>query len=739
MENCRILLIDDNPAIHEDYKKILQKSPGGSSAAALFLDLDESTSDQPEFDLVSAFQGKEGVDLAREAANNGQPFSVAFVDMRMPPGMDGLQTITELWKVDPNIQIVICTAYSDHSLNEIRKSLSRTDSFLLLKKPFDSVEVSQLAVALSEKWRLTLEEKNAAEEKAKRLQQAEDSLSKHTLFLELATKIAGTGYCSIDANSRSFIGSDRVGEILQRDVKSVTNLKEFLDVLDPIDRIHIEMEFEKLITKKVGSSFMARACFITKSEEVRHMQLSFVYETTLLEETGCLFGVLHDVTDSVRALNAVKHAALHDSLTGLPNRVKLLDDFSSAIKRAKRSGLSAGLVLIDVDHFKSVNDSFGHPTGDELLRGVAKRLSECVRETDTVSRFGGDEFAIVHSSKNIPTDTMTMLDRIYRTFEEPFNIDGRQVFASISAGVSLAPGNGVDMEQLIKFADLALYRAKNEGKACYRFFDEELDRIMRQRRAIESDFERALADREFELYYQPIISCRSESIASMEALVRWNHPQLGFVQPDQFIAVAEDTGDIVPIGEWVLEQACHDALNWPSHVSVSVNVSGVQFRKSDLFSTVASVIERTGISAERLEIEITERVLLGNNHGVLDTLRALRELGVKVVMDDFGVGYSSLSYLQHFRFDKLKLDRSFLPLEGMTDESEVIIRAIAGLGKSLGMATCAEGVESREQFERIRSEGYSLAQGYLFSRPVPASELSGLFDLPAKRKPVSAK
>ena len=730
MDHHRILIIDDNPAIHDDFRKVLSARRKTKTATHLFLGYSLEQKNQipdREFDLNSAMQGQEGLDLAQQALQDGKPFSVAFVDMRMPPGMDGLETITKLWKIDPHIQVVICTAYSDRSLSEIRAALEHSDQFLLLKKPFDSVEINQLALALSEKWRLTREERKAAADKANRLKAAEDSLSKHTLFLELATQIAGTGYCHFAPSTCKFEASDKAAQILATTTNKINNLDDFIALFAEEDRERLRKLFVTAIREPGDKDFITKSYLLLPNGDLRHIQLSFVYEATLAGKNGALFGVVHDVTESVNSTNAIKHASLHDPLTGRPNRLKLMQDFDTAIKISKRIGSTTGLLLIDIDSFKSVNDSFGHPIGDQLLSLVADRLAANVRETDTVARIGGDEFAIVQTGGMAPTDTLVILDRIFRSFRDPFIIEDQEIYASISCGVSLAPLNGLNIEKLYKSADLALYRAKKEGKACYRFFDGELDRQIKNRRLITAHLPSAAKDQKLELHYQPIVSCQSTELVAMEALVRWHHPKLGILPPEKFIEVAEETGEIVSIGNWVLNQACTDASNWPDSVRIAVNISAAQFRKGDLFENVARVLQKTGICPHRLELEITEQVLMGNNRATFDILNSLRELGVRIVLDDFGVGYSSLSCLQKFAFDKLKLDHSFLSLTNSIPEAQVIVSAIAGIGNSLKIETCAEGVETAEQFKSACREGYDFAQGFFFSKPAPLAQLRHVF------------
>jgi predicted signal transduction protein with EAL and GGDEF domain len=343
-----------------------------------------------------------------------------------------------------------------------------------------------------------------------------------------------------------------------------------------------------------------------------------------------------------------------------------------------------------------------------------------------VARLGGDEFAIVQTSGSQPTDATALAARVIETVGTPFELDGHQVIAGMSIGIAISPDDGTDPFQLLKNADMALYRAKSDGRGVYRFFEPEMDARMQARRTLELDLRKAIAQGDFELHYQAIVDIRTRQVRGFEALVRWRHPQRGIVPPLDFIPLAEETGLIMPLGEWVLRHACREAAGWPGHVSVAVNLSPVQFKNKNLVSTVMMALSAAGLAPSRLELEITESVLLQESEATLAMLHQLRSFGVKISMDDFGTGYSSLGYLRKFPFDKIKIDRSFI--SGMSDggESLAIVRAVAAIGRSLGIVTTAEGVETSEQFERLKAEGCTQAQGYFISPPRPAADLRGL-------------
>jgi diguanylate cyclase (GGDEF)-like protein len=377
------------------------------------------------------------------------------------------------------------------------------------------------------------------------------------------------------------------------------------------------------------------------------------------------------------------------------------------------------VLCLDLDHFKQVNDMLGHPVGDQLLRAAAERLQACVREVDTVARLGGDEFAIVQRDVKHPEDAELLARRIVEVVSEPYQIDGQCITIGVSIGISLAPADGALCERLLKNADLALYRAKAERRGVWRFFEAEMDARLQARRKLELDLREALPNNELALHYQPIYDLESERISGFEALLRWHHPTRGMVSPAEFIPIAEEIGLIVSIGEWVLYQACAEATRWPEHVKLAVNVSPAQFISNQLLQTVVEALATSGLRPERLELEITESVLLADSGTTFRTLRSLRELGASISMDDFGTGYSSLSYLRSFPVDKIKIDQSFIRGLAATDGSDMIVRALIGLGHSLDMRTTAEGVETKEQLAQLRAEGCNEVQGYLFSRPVP--------------------
>lgn len=434
-----------------------------------------------------------------------------------------------------------------------------------------------------------------------------------------------------------------------------------------------------------------------------------------------------DITERQKAEASLAFMAQHDALTRLANRALFNDRLAQAIALLGR-GTQFALLCLDLDHFKMVNDTLGHPIGDGLLQGVADRLRACVREGDTVARLGGDEFAIIQTGVADTGDAEILGARIVEAFRAPFDVMGHQIPAGISVGATVAPDDGASAEKLLRNADIALYSAKTDGRGTVRFFEPEMDARIIKRRAMERDLQDAIVRDEFEIYYQPLINLAAGTITGFEALLRWHHPTRGMVPPDEFIPVAEETGLIVEIGAGVLRKACFEAENWPADIKVAVNLSPVQFRKPNLSATVEQALTASGLRPERLELEITESVLLHDSAGTLTALHEFRAMGVAIALDDFGTGYSSLSYLRSFPFDKIKIDKSFVRDLMTNKESMSIVRAVAGLGQSLNIKILAEGVETLEQLEALKQEGCTEVQGYLFSRPMPAGEVPGLIE-----------
>jgi diguanylate cyclase (GGDEF)-like protein len=532
------------------------------------------------------------------------------------------------------------------------------------------------------------------------------------------------GLCMFDADENLVIGNERYAEMygLSRDIiKPGTPFRTILEARIAMGA-YVGSEPEKYIRERVAA--VRERVASTKIQTLSDGRVLSISHQPLSD--GGWVATHQDITDQRRSEAKIAHMALHDALTDLPNRTLLNERLEQALAYARRGEIVA-THLLDLDHFKNVNDTLGHAVGDKLLQAVSKRLGSLVRETDTVARMGGDEFAIVQVALEQPADAATLATRVIEAISAPYDIDGHQVAIGTSVGIAIGPNDGTDPDQLMRNADLALYRGKSEGRGVYRFFEPGMDYQLKARRALECDLRVALTEGQFVLYYQPVINLEHGNITGFEALIRWQHPERGLVPPNDFIPLAEEIGLIVRIGEWALRQACSTVAKWPGEASVSVNISPAQFRSPGLVQAVLIALADSGLPAQRLELEITETVLLEDSEQTLSTLHRLRDLGVRIAMDDFGTGYSSLSYLQSFPFDRIKIDRSFVKDITSASGSLNIVRAVAAMAKGLGMAATAEGVETQEQLETVRSEGCTEMQGYLFSKPRPQHEIEKLF------------
>jgi diguanylate cyclase len=611
----RILVIDDNDAIHKDFRKTLQRAEEpsaklASAKAALFgadASADAPRQQMPDFQIHSAMQGQEGLTKLEEALREGNPYAVAFVDMRMPPGWDGVQTIQRLWQVDPNVQVVICTAYSDYSWEEISKTLGLTDRLLILKKPFDPAEIIQIATSLSEKWSL-----------------------------------AGKAQLKMD--------------------------------------------------------------------QLEHM---------VAERTAELV-----------------HTALHDKLTGLPNRALLRDRIAHAIERHKRHPeYNFAVLFLDFDRFKLVNDSLGHEVGDELLVAISQRLAGTMRATDAVSisdgataaRLGGDEFVILADDIKNAEDAGRIAERILKTLGEPYVLKAHNVNSTASIGITTSGIEYKSADDMLRDADTAMYHAKATGKARYVLFDRKMHEQVTARLEMENELRHAVERNELVLNYQPVVSLADGAVLGFEALVRWNHPSRGMIPPSAFVPCCEETGLIVSIGDWILAEACRqlkflqDSDPSRANLLMSVNLSGAQLCRTTLVPRVRELLTETGIRPQCLILEITETVMIHNADNTIPALEALNAMGVRLHMDDFGTGYSSLNCLHRFPLTGLKIDQNFVKSASENRDYAAIVHAIVSLAKNLGMSLVAEGIETADQLALLLAMDCDEGQGFYFSKPLEAS------------------
>ena len=552
----------------------------------------------------------------------------------------------------------------------------------------------------------------------------EETLRVRNFQFDTAINNMSQGLCFFDSDHRLIVCNDRFVEVY--------NI--------PADRVHSGMKLTEIVDLRIeAGSFPA----MTREEYIRwrsDVAVSNEAKDSIVGlQDGRTIKIRHrpmsgggwvatheDITEQRQSEIKIEYMAHHDALTDLPNRVLLNDRLEQALCQVQPGEMIA-IHHLDLDQFKAVNDTFGHPCGDRLLRIVAERLRRLIGETDTIARMGGDEFVIVQAMIADPTEATSLAQAVIDGLSEPYDLDGQQAVIGVSIGISVGPGDGSSPDKLLRNADLALYRAKSDGRGAFRFFELAMDLQMQTRRVMEQDLRKALPSGEFELHYQPVVNLASKEISGFEALIRWNHPAKGLISPAAFIPLAEEIGFIVPLGEWVIRQACATAALWPDDLHVAVNISAIQFRSPGLMQVIVGALAASGLSPTRLEIEITESVLLHNKDATLAVLHQLRALGIRIAMDDFGTGYSSLTYLQSFPFDKIKIDRSFV--KNITEDSSSlnIVRAVAALANGMGMTATAEGVETAEQLHSIASEGCTEMQGFLFSKPLPAAEIERQF------------
>jgi diguanylate cyclase (GGDEF)-like protein len=558
---------------------------------------------------------------------------------------------------------------------------------------------------------------------AGKIEATAQELSTQNSRFDAALRYMSQGLCMFDSEMRLVVANDRYAQMYGLKSEQVRPGTPFREIVEAriVLGAYAGANPESYISERLAAVREPHAS--TKIQTLPDGRVLAIAHQPLAD--GGWVATHEDITEQRRYEAKIAHMAHHDALTDLPNRSLLNERLLTALAGAKRGDIVA-MHLLDLDLFKNVNDTLGHGAGDRLLQEVAKRLRSIVRETDTVARMGGDEFAVVQGSIEHPMEAAMLAERVITTLSQEYEIDGHQVVIGTSVGIAIGPTDGSDPDQLIRNADLALYRAKSAGRGAFAFFESGMDVHMQVRRALENDMRAALPAGQFELYYQPVLNLARNEIVGVEALIRWRHPERGLVAPGEFVPLAEEIGFIVPLGEWVIRQACATAAKWPSNVKVAVNLSPAQFRNPGLVQVVMNALASSGLPPGRLEFEITENILLQDGEATLATLHRLREVGVHIAMDDFGTGYSSLSYLRSFPFDKIKIDRSFVKDITVQTGSLSIVRAVAAMAKGLGMETTAEGVETQEQLETVKSEGCTEMQGYLLSRPVPAHEIEKL-------------
>ncbi len=745
----RILIIDDNIEIHRDFAKCLARTDTSSELDALeqglFDDAPAELKPTVHFELAFASQGAEGARMLAEALAENRPFSVAFVDMRMPPGWDGVQTIRRLWELDPSLQCVICTAYSDYSWEDILRELGVSDRLLLLRKPFDAAEVCQLACALTEKWHLTRRAHLKLEQLRSMVEEQTSHLAESEARYALAAAGANDGLWDWDLVTGAVFYAPRWSSLLglPADQPTVADLAHWRARVHPLDAPSFEANFESLRrgdADQISFEYRARHA----DGQYRWMLCRGASKRGADGKPTRAAGSQADVTNRHVAETQLRHDALHDALTGLPNRVLLNERLQRCLARQQREpGFRWAVMFIDVDRFKVINDSLGHLVGDALLVALAGRLSSCLRATDTISsesrvaRLGGDEFVVLLEDLRDDSDALRIADRLLGAVAEPILAEGHRVHAALSMGIALGRSSYARVEDVLRDADTALYRAKGEGRGQYRVFSEELHTAAMQRWKTETELRSAINEKQFVLHYQPIVSIETGEILHFEALLRWKHPTAGLVSPAEFIPLAEETGLIVPLGAWILDEACRQLAEWRGkglNVHILVNVASKQFSQPTFVDDVAAALGRAGVPAECLGLEQTESATMDPR--AIDTCARLAELGTSLALDDFGTGYSSLSYLTRMPVRALKIDRSFVSRMIEDPMCMAIVQTVITLASALGMSTIAEGVETEAEASLLRKLKCSKGQGFLWARPMKADEAYAM--AMEERKPLAA-
>lgn len=752
--NRRILLVDDTPAIHQDFRKLLLHDAGAGNTAAAELDdleaaLFGTTIATPDggFELDSAYQGQEALAMVRESLAATHPYAMSFVDMRMPPGWDGAETIERMWQVDPRLQMVICTAYSDHSWDRVLARLDARDRLLILKKPFDSIEVCQLATTLTAKWNTARQAEvklhgleRMVSERTAELRQANEALCRE-LAERKRTQAELTVAASVFHHALDGIMiTDHVGRIISVNpaFTAVTGYQPH-DVIGQLpsqiwgdtwndETLNGELaqlaatcrwEGEVWVRRRSGERLLLRASISRVKED-----------EPSAERHVCLF---HDITDLRRKDERIRHLAFHDHLTGLPNQALLIDRLNESIERARCDQRSLGVLFIDLDRFKSINDSYGHDVGNLLLREIATRLRGCLRRSDTVARIGGDEFVVLLGQTTQPEGHSGIAKKIIHRLSQPARIADRDVQVGVSIGIAHFPADGSTAIELMKHADAAMYAAKSAGRGTFRLFQSSMSERIEQRLRLEMELRTAIRDNALELRYQPKVSLATGDLIGLEALIRWRHHHHGLLNPIEFLPMAEEAGLAGDLENWVFEEVFRQSQIWRTRglagVRIAVNISADQVQRTDLIDTITNLSERYEFPLGDLEIELTEDGVMADPEAVSATLGRLRKLGSSIAIDDFGTGYSSLAYLHRLPIDVLKIDKSFVMNADSAPSDAEIVRTIIGLGRALNLTVVAEGVETSQQAEFLRSCGCTAAQGYLFARPLTAHDVEAWLPL----------
>jgi diguanylate cyclase (GGDEF)-like protein/PAS domain S-box-containing protein len=730
--NRRILIVDDTATIHKDFEKILspqsiEDEDLDSTERALFGSTAAIT--LQSFVLDSAFQGLEALNMVETALANDLPYAMAFIDMRMPPGWDGLETIERLWQVDPKLQVALCTAYSDYSWEDIDERLELGDRLLILKKPFDAIEIRQMASALTAKWQMT-------EDAALKMSLLEQAVEERTLELSDANIIVQNSPTILyrlrgePSFPLMYISHNitKYGHVAAKLVASANWSKE---LIHPDDLPKVDIAMARVLDRHAeGASIEFR--MRTGDGAWRWVENRYIpvrdAEGRLLEVEG----IILDITERRLAEEKIALLARTDGLTGMANRATLIERLHQAFAAARRGAAAFAIFYLDLDHFKRINDTLGHPVGDLLLQEVARRIMACVRENDVVARLGGDEFAILQLDVSDPTQSAALAVKVRDALVQPYSLAGNDVRASVSIGISSYTPAILTADSLLTHADMALYRSKEQGRNQYHFHSEEINQEVVERMTIATELKTAIEHEELELHYWPEVELSSGKILGMEAQVTWNHPTRGVLEGPAFLPAAEKTGTIVALGHWVLDQACRQMRQWRNEGMappvIAIKLSLAQLKSGpELIYDVLRTTARWELCPWDLRFDVTEATLAQTKWTHNDVLPRLRELGVKIAIDDFGTEYSSFDYLKTYQVNHLKLAQAFIDTAAQDPASANTLRAIINFAREVGIGIIAEGVETQEQRSSLIATGSPMnAQGYFFSKAVSSQQAAQL-------------
>lgn len=722
-----ILVVEKNPTILQE----IIKSLAISQAPNTLVEFDEDLlalglkDEPPEFTIETSSCNEGALVQIKKALHEGKQYAIIFISISESAEDDtGIEIIKKIWDADPEIQVVIFMSYSDLSWDHTVKTLGLRDNYLILKNSFDKIALKQLAHALIRKWLLNKEAKRYSELLQLTVEERTNSLQHSITLLRSTIESSTDGILVTDLNKKVIYFN-----------KKLTQMWNIPEALIETGDEQLILDYMKAQLNQVDASNKIATAFVTDIF-LNTKQIVTCKNETIIEcfsqphkINDTVIGRVrsyHDITEQATLEKKLSFQASHDTLTGLPNRILIFDRVMTAIDRAARSKKEFALLFIDLDRFKLVNDSFTHATGDELLRQVAQRLSALVRKEDTFARIGGDEFVMIIPELRKEEYAINIAAKILKSFREPFIFEHHKVDMTTSIGISIYPYDGDNVDDLLKNADLAMYQAKQQGGNQFQFYTKQLNEQTIQRYEMEARLNKALIDKEFFLLYQPQLAFKNTSLLSIEALLRWNHPEKGVITPIDFIRIAEESGLIVPIGEWVIQEVCSQLKAWKKKglppITVAINIAIEQLKQTNFISVVKSILKKYQVDPHCLEFDIKESMLM-NHSEILPQLNQFQAMGIKIALDDFGNGNLNLCQLKTIKIDRLKIDPSFIRNISFSHSDEVIIKSIIAISQSFNVTVLAEGVENQNQMNFLKKQQCDQMQGYLFSKPLSATTI----------------